>query len=159
GWARAPKLEVKPASVQLRGQIGQTLQATVTVFSQERRPIYAYGACDQPWLDVGRAKFEAKNPVAKLPVQVRVPNRPGETLQANIRVTGNGNQRFTVPLSLAVEGNPFDFGSSTSGDDLVPVVSVEPGIVVDEIEPLAAVTVDTPEPLEVIEAAALTGPT
>jgi hypothetical protein len=33
-----------------------------------------------------------------------VPNRPGEVLQARVLVTANGNQRFAIPVMLAVGG-------------------------------------------------------
>src|SRR5207302_7825114 len=77
--------------------------------TQEKRPVFAHATCDQPWLDVGRAKLNGR--FATIPVQVpSVPNRPGETLQATVHVTANGNQRFQVPLTLSVAGaSPFAF--------------------------------------------------
>lgn len=152
GLAKAPKLEVKPASLTLKGKVGETLDVKVEVFSQERRPVYAHGTTDQPWLDVSRAKLNGR--FATIPVQVRVPNRPGETLQANIRVTGNGNQRFTVPLTLAVESSPFAFGG---GDDLVPVSAAEADVVdvvdAEVVEPAAAGHGTSEEIVETVAAA------
>jgi hypothetical protein len=39
-----------------------------------------------------------------------VPDRPGETLTARLKVQSNGNQRFVVPVTLQVASNAFDFG-------------------------------------------------
>jgi hypothetical protein len=123
GLAKAPKLELKTTSLNLKGQVGQFLNAEVEVFSQEKRPVYAYGTVDQPWLDASRPKLSGRHAV--IAVQVHVPNRPGEKLQANIRLMGNGNQKFTVPVSLTVEANPFGFdgGGHSSQDEFVPVMA------------------------------------
>ncbi len=122
GLAKAPKLEIITATLQLKGQVGLALQANVEVFSQEKRPVYAYGISDQPWLDCARPKLDGR--FATIPVQIHVPNRPGEKLQGNVHVTGNGNQRFTVPVVLTVEGvNPFAFSDEP---ELVPVQAVFP---------------------------------
>jgi hypothetical protein len=40
-----------------------------------------------------------------------VPNSPGEVLQAKLTVTSNGNQRFEVPVSLAVAGSAAAAGA------------------------------------------------
>jgi len=39
---------------------------------------------------------------ADIPLIVRVPDEPGENLQANLTVTSNGNQKFIVPVRLSV---------------------------------------------------------
>jgi hypothetical protein len=105
GLASAPKVEVPEKSIRLEGSIGQPLQHTLEVRTPEKRPIYAHATCDQPWLDVGRAKLNGR--IASIPVLVpHVPNRPGETLQATVHVTANGNQRFAVPVTLTVVGGP-----------------------------------------------------
>jgi hypothetical protein len=106
GLAKAPKVEITTLSISLNGQVGQALQGTIEVKSEEKRPVYAYATCDQPWANVARAKLNGR--IATIAVRVpSVPNRPGETLRANLHVTGNGNQRFVVPLILNIEGSPF----------------------------------------------------
>ena len=47
--------------------------------------------------------------MAVISVHATVPRRPGKTLSARLTVQSNGNQRFEVPVSLAVQGNAFDF--------------------------------------------------
>jgi hypothetical protein len=121
GLASAPKVEVPEKLIQLQGGIGQALQHSLEVRTPEKRPIYAHATADQPWLDVGRAKLNGR--VANIPVLIpSVPNRPGETLQATVHVTANGNQRFSVPVRLTVVGGtPASYGMPVPG---VPVMAV-----------------------------------
>ena len=107
GLAKAPKVEVTTPSLNLRGAPGASLHAAIEVKTPEKRPVYAHASCDQSWVDASRTKLNGR--FATINVAIKsVPNRPGETLQAKIHVTGNGNQRFIIPLTLAIEGaNPF----------------------------------------------------
>jgi hypothetical protein len=142
GLASAPKVEVPEKAIQLQGSVGQALQYSLDVRTPEKRPIFAYATCDQPWLDVGRAKLSGRH--ATIPVLVpSVPNRPGETLQATVNVTANGNQRFAIPVTLTVgEGSPFAFAEtvpamsipSGPGTYMLPAAAVEPVI---ELSPAA----------------------
>ncbi len=122
GLVRAPKLEISAPAISLRGEVGQQLQASIEVSSPERRPVYAHAMCDQPWLDIGRVKLSGR--YATIPILVpHVPDRPGETLRGNVHVTGNGQQRFVVPLSLTVEeSNPF--ANLASATPPIPVAEV-----------------------------------
>src|SRR5262249_47918997 len=64
-------------------------------------PVYAHGASNQPWLEVGRPHLNGR--VASIPLVVpSVPALPGETLTAKVLVRANGNQRFVVPVTLVV---------------------------------------------------------
>jgi hypothetical protein len=144
GLASAPKVEVPEKSISLQGSVGQSLHYNLEVRTPEKRPIYAYATSDQPWLDVGRAKLSGR--FATLPVLVpNVPNRPGETLQATVHVTANGNQRFAIPVTLAVAGgSPFAFTA-------VPAVPVgAPGAVAAVPMPAAPILL---EPIEAVPVA------
>ncbi|MCI0459072.1 MAG: hypothetical protein L0Z62_19115 [Gemmataceae bacterium] len=104
GLATAPKVEVTERSLALQGNVGQTLQTQIEVKTQEKRPVYAHATCDQSWVDVSKTTLNGR--FATITVVVPgVPNCPGQTLQANINITANGNQRFVVPLSLTVLSN------------------------------------------------------
>ena len=92
----------------LRGQPGQSLEETLVVRSEEKRAVYAHGTSNQPWLEVGRARLNGRHAAITLAIPA-VPNRPGEVLKARLTVQANGNQRFVVPVTLEVEGKPFDF--------------------------------------------------
>ncbi len=105
GLTPPPKVEVSTRAVNLLGAAGERLDYVLQVATPERRPVYAHGVSDQPWLKVGRAKLEGRT--ASLPLIVpEVPDRPGERLQAEVTVIANGNQRFAVVVSLAVERRP-----------------------------------------------------
>jgi hypothetical protein len=121
GLASAPKVEVAEKSVALYGTAGQALQHPLEVRTREKRPVWAWGTSDQPWLDVGRATLNGR--LATLPLVIRsVPDRPGETLEATVNVTANGNQRLAVPVTLLVgPGSPFAF----TDDAPVAAVPVE----------------------------------
>jgi hypothetical protein len=138
GLASAPKVEVAEKAIHLQGAVGQALHHSLEVRTPERRPVYAHATCDQPWLDVGRARLNGR--VAFLPVIVpSVPNRPGETLRATVNVTANGNQRFAVPVTLTVAGgSPFAFTAAPEE----PVLYGEPVAVA--AEPVTAVAVGVP---------------
>jgi hypothetical protein len=135
GLTEPPKVEISERSVGLRGDPGQQLRHVLRLETKEKRPVYAYGKSDQPWLEVGRPQLNGK--VAKIPLVIpSVPNKPGQTLTAKVLVQANGNQRFTVPVTLVV-GSPaaavFDF------DNAAPPVKPAP-------MPVAAVPVTLPEP-------------
>src|SRR5207247_323927 len=101
GLTPPPKVEISERAVTLRGNPGDTLEHALEVKTQEKRPVYAHGVSDQPWLEVGRAKLAGR--VATIPLRVpSVPQCDGEVLKAKLTVTSNGNQRFVVPVALEV---------------------------------------------------------
>jgi hypothetical protein len=136
GLAKAPKVAISAQALTLKGNPGQSLQTTLEVTTPEKKPVYAHATCDQPWVDVNKVKLAGRQATITVAIP-SVPARPGETLQTNIHVQGNGNQRFTVPLTLTVLGTPGQppvlsmeepepfvaLSSSTT-----PLVSSSPGI-------------------------------
>jgi hypothetical protein len=80
------------------------------VTTAEKRPIYAHASSDQPWLKVGRAQNKGRTVTLPLSVAV-VPHCPGTTLRAKLTVTSNGNQRFDIPVSLAVAQSAAAIGA------------------------------------------------
>jgi hypothetical protein len=110
GLVKAPKVEINQQALTLRGNVGESVQATLELKAQERRPVFAHAICDQPWLDVGRTVLNGRNAVVQVVVP-RVPDRPGETLRARVTVTANGNQRFVVPVSLEIDGRALPNGT------------------------------------------------
>jgi hypothetical protein len=101
GLARPPKVEVRPPTLALRGTPGTPLHACVQATTQEKRAVWAHAKSDQPWLQVGTP--QADGPTATLPLVAVVPDQPGATLQAQLKVTANGNQRFEVPVVLTID--------------------------------------------------------
>jgi hypothetical protein len=112
GLSKPPVVEISHRVVVLQGNVGVSLQLLLEIKTQERRPIYAYGTCDQPWLEVGRARLNGRTATLTIPLVVpAVPDREGENLQARVTVVANGKQRFIVPVTLEVGGN-LNFGAS-----------------------------------------------
>src|SRR5262249_8535286 len=90
--------------------------------AQERRPIYAHAASDQPWLEVGRARLNGRTATLAIPLVVpAVPDREGETLRANVTILANSKQRFTVAVMLEVGGN-LNFGPVPPGLGAVDII-------------------------------------
>ncbi len=105
GLTPAPKVEISEQAVTFRAKAGERLRHALVVKTEANRAVWAHGIGDQAWLEVGRAKLEGKT--ATLPLLIRsVPDRPGETLEARLTVTSNGNQRFIVPVTVEVAGTP-----------------------------------------------------
>lgn len=122
GLTPPPKVEISDRSVTLQGGVGDQLRHVLTVSTPEKRPVYAHGSSDSAWVEVGRAKLNGRT--ATIPLVIpSVPNRPGETLTANVTVTSNGNQKFVVPVRLTIgAGGAFDFHAAPPA----PAVAVVP---------------------------------
>jgi hypothetical protein len=117
GLAKAPKVELSEPSLSLRGRPGDAVRQTFQVRTPEKRPVFASASSNQAWLTIGPVQLNG--PVATIPVEVaRVPDQPGQTLQARVTVTANGGQRFVVPVSLTVgtgAGRTAAAGAATAG--------------------------------------------
>jgi hypothetical protein len=101
GLTAPPHVEISTQAINLTGEVGECLDYVIQVTTAERRPVYAHGISDQPWLKVGRTNLQGR--VATVPVIVpEVPDRPGERLQGRVTITANGNQRFPITVSLLV---------------------------------------------------------
>jgi hypothetical protein len=125
GLTPPPKTEISDRSVTMSGNPGETIKYALTVSTQEKRPVYAHGSSDQPWLEVGRAKLNGRTAVIPLVVPT-VPNKPAAILHAKVTVVSNGNQRFVVPVTLNVAG-VFAFGEPEAVEEVVEeVVEVVP---------------------------------
>ncbi|MGF1580629.1 MAG: hypothetical protein ACFCD0_14805 [Gemmataceae bacterium] len=101
GLAKAPKVQVDKTFLALEGDIGANLQETLEVRTVEKRPVYAHVTSDQPWLVVNETRLDGRVGTILLSVP-QVPNAPGQTLRATVRVAANGNQRFDIPVTLRV---------------------------------------------------------
>jgi hypothetical protein len=101
GLVKTPKVELSEASITLRGKPGERLEYVLAALTQENRAVVAHGMGDQPWLTVGKTVF--RGAMASLPLVVEsVPDQPGQSLTAHVKVTANGTQRFDVPVTLEV---------------------------------------------------------
>jgi hypothetical protein len=160
GLTPPPKVRLSVNSLSLESYAGGALRSSLEVTTPEKRPIYAHAVSDQPWLKVGRP--QAKGRTVTIPLAVpTVPHCPGEVLLAKLTVTSNGNQRFEVPVTLAVAGSAAAAGA-VPVLDMMEVVSapgptaargawnapdaVEAVMAVPVLAPAAAVAVAQPAP-------------
>jgi hypothetical protein len=151
GLATAPRLEISQRSLSFRGDAGQSLQANLEVRTPEKRPVYAHATADEPWLDVSRTTLSGR--VATITVRVpSVPPCPGETLHALIRVTGNGNQRFKVPVTLTVDEGAYYAQVIAVGPS--PLQQPASVFALDDEPVVAAVPISDDDPIEVVAVAA-----
>ena len=144
GLSKAPKVEINQQSLSLRGNVGESVQAALELKAQEKRPVYAHAVCDQPWLDVSHTALNGRNAVVDVAVP-RIPDRPGETLQARVTVTANGNQRFVVPVSLEIGGNAVPYAQAFPvGTTAIPVAEASAApIVVQPVPVIPLVIADS----------------
>lgn len=110
GLTPPPRVQISVNSLALDGYAGGSLRSSLEVTTTEKRPIYAHASSDQPWLKVGRAQNKGRTVTLPLSVAV-VPHCPGTTLTAILTVTANGNQRFEIPVSLAVAQSAAAIGA------------------------------------------------
>ena len=105
GLTTPPKVTVRESSLVFESKPGRGVFHTLDVEAVEKRPIFASAVSDQPWLRVSKIDLDGRTAHVRLAVEP-VPDRPGESLQANLTVRANGNQRFVVPVSLRILGKP-----------------------------------------------------
>lgn len=101
GLTTPPKVAIGASEVLLTGRAGSTAEGELQVYSLEKKPVYAHASSDQPWLEVAEVVHSGRNAAIRLQVKA-VPDRPGETLRAQLTVRANGGQQFVVPVQLAV---------------------------------------------------------
>jgi hypothetical protein len=108
GFTKPPRVEINTQEIVLEGSPGEKLSASVEVSTPDKKPVYAHGSADVPWLEVGRARCSGRTATIGMTVP-RVPNKPGERLETQLIVQANGNRRFTVPVIINVKGSRIDF--------------------------------------------------
>jgi hypothetical protein len=121
GLTAPPKVDLSEPAVFFIGDPGDSLQHTVQVVAREKRPVYAHAVSDRPWLEVSKVKAGGRVADIRLNIPA-VPDRRGELLHAKLTISANGNQRFVVPVTLAV-GGPMR-GSLTEGSGNVAAAGV-----------------------------------
>jgi hypothetical protein len=101
GLTRPPRVEIDTAALYVQARAGERVSRRVTLRTEEAKPVYAQAWSNQDWLTLGLIKYRGNQ--VRIEVDISVPNRPGETVQAQVTIEGNGRQRFVVPVSVSVE--------------------------------------------------------
>jgi len=103
GLVTPPKVEISTQTISLAGSVGASLTEEITVQTVEKRPVFAHATSSVPWLKVSKVALEGR--IARIALSVpAVPAQPGECLQGVVRITANGNQRFSVDVTLNIAG-------------------------------------------------------
>ena len=102
GVAKAPKVDFNPKALELSGAVGKKIEASIEVATTEKKVVYGWATCDKTWVEVGKTKLAGKTAI--IPITIRIPKPCPPTLEATLQVMGNGNQKLTVPLKVAVAG-------------------------------------------------------
>jgi hypothetical protein len=99
----SPSAKVAARGVRLQGTVGESLRHhfETKVRLKQGRLQTATATCNQTWLDVRDTKVDG-DATSLILVVPAVPNRPGETLDAQVSVTLNDAHRFIIPVTLAV---------------------------------------------------------
>lgn len=134
GLVKPPVVVINTREISWSGSPGDRLACEIKVESQEKKPVYAHAVSDVPWLQPEKAKLNGR--VATISVVVpAVPDKPGRTLTGRLTVQSNGSQRFDVPVTLAVQGNPlaFDEPEPEPEPEVLSVVPVEEPLAVEVV--------------------------
>ena len=153
GLVKVPKVELSESAIALNGKPGERLEYVLTVLTQEKKAAVAHAVSDQPWLAVGKTVFRGQT--ASIPLTVEaVPNEPRQRLTAHLKVVGNGNQRFDVPVTLQVgDGPPVPGPASPATPTVTPslgTTEVSPPLPVATFTPAVAAApalLEIPEPI------------
>lgn len=100
GLTKPPRVEISETALQLQGRPGEQLQHTLRVTTPDKKPVFAHARSNQPWLVPGKPQH--RGATVALPLEITVPDQPGQTVRAKVRVQANGNQRFDVVITVAV---------------------------------------------------------
>jgi hypothetical protein len=119
GLVKPPRVEISEDTIRLSGKPGLSIEYVLAVSSQENRAAVAHGTVDQPWMQIGPTIYRGRSAI--LPLNVTVPDRPGESLFGQLTVNANGSQRFLVPVSLTVERPPV---TDLETVNVVPIDSI-----------------------------------
>lgn len=147
GLVPAPKVSISEKAITLQGNPGDSLQHVLRVQTPEKRYVYAHGVSTESWLHVERAKLDGRKATINLSIP-SIPDQPGETLTAKVRIQANGDQRFVVPVTVQVLGERREGAFNPFANLSEPAGEVE---VVEEVLPVARGSQPAPAPVEVVQ--------
>lgn len=101
GLTQPPTLTLDPVCLVFRGRVGERFETTLTVRTAESKPVYAQAWSNSDWVACGPIKHLGNK--VKIGLEILVPPCPGQTVQAQVTIRGNGNQVFALLVFLTVE--------------------------------------------------------
>jgi hypothetical protein len=139
GLTRPPQVVLNQSSVELAGAPGGHVETFLFVESVENRPIYAHGISDTPWLQIGKSRNQGNAVRVHLRVPA-VPPLPGKKLQGRAIIVCNGNQRFTVQVTLSIAELPVALVPAPAPKPKPLLVQLPP----QDLPPLPVAAVELP---------------
>jgi hypothetical protein len=101
GLTRPPKVTLSESSLRLQAAAGSVVRHVLYVRTDEKRHVFAEARSDQPWLKVYPP--QSQGTAAAIPLEARAPAAVAQPLEARVTIRSNGDQRFLVPVTLAVQ--------------------------------------------------------
>jgi hypothetical protein len=101
GLTKPPRLEIDTNSLTFEGKVGESFQVLVTLRTGDGKPVYAQAWSNQEWVKLGALKYRGTK--VQIPVEIVVPADGGDSAQAEVTIQGNAQQRFVVPVTVAVK--------------------------------------------------------
>jgi hypothetical protein len=138
GVAKGPKVDFHPKQLDLQGAVGKTIEASIEVTTTEKKPVYGWATCDQPWVEIGQTKLAGRN--ATIPLTIRIPSPSPPTLEATLNLVGNGNQKATVSVKVQVAGGK-------AGVRLQPEEEFTPLEIIEDEGPMVMEIIEEPAPV------------
>jgi hypothetical protein len=106
GLTKPPVVELQTESITVSGAPGEKIIKKIVIGTKETKPVYAQGASNQPWVQVGAVKFKGTS--VTLPVEITVPSKSGPRAEASIHIHANGRKQFSVPVSVTISSAPVE---------------------------------------------------
>jgi hypothetical protein len=100
GLTKPPQVVLDTPLLAFQGPAGARIQQVVELHTEENRPIFAFGRSSSAWLSI--AGQSAHGSRAFVVVEATVPATTAVRLETQLNLRCNGNQRFRVPVVLAV---------------------------------------------------------
>ena len=135
GVGKPPRVDFSPKALDLAGAVGKTIDAAIEITTADKKVVYGYATCDQPWVEIGKTKPGKSDTAVTVPVTIRVPNPCPPTLEATIHAVGNGNQKAPIPLKIKVAGGKAGVVLTPVEEELPPIEIIDeevPIVVIEE---------------------------
>ncbi|MBI1829951.1 MAG: hypothetical protein HYR84_00710 [Planctomycetes bacterium] len=135
GVGKPPRVDFTPKALDLAGAVGKTIDAAIEITTADKKVVYGYATCDQPWVEVGKTKPGRSDTAVTVPITIRVPNPCPPTLEATIQAVGNGNQKAAIPLKIKVAGGKAGVVLAPVEEELPPIEIIDdevPIVVIDD---------------------------
>lgn len=105
GLVEAPQVFLEPRSHECSGYPGAKINLTFTVFSSEKRHVYAHATNtpDAPWIICKPTDSEKNRAV--ISVEVVIPDSPPNQVEGRINIFSNGGKVFRPRIYLSILGS------------------------------------------------------